>query len=81
MLAVRPPGGFPAFAPPPGLIDVEAVQPGAATTTALVLMPASFREATLDAPAGGTTWYEPPADPDANGERRGVILIRRHGGP
>ena len=42
---------------------------------------ASFREAALDAPAGGTTWYEPPADPAANGERRGVILIRRHGGP
>ncbi len=77
MLAVRPAGGYPAFAPPPGLIDAEPVEPGAATTTAPLAMPAAFHESPLEAPAGEAAWYEPPADPAADGERRGVILIRR----
>ena len=84
MLAVRPVGGFPAFARPPGLIDAEPAETGAATTAAPaapLVMPASFHESMLEAPAGGAAWYEPPADPAANGERRGVILIRRHDGP
>ena len=84
MLAVRPAGGYPAFAPPPGLIDAGPTEPGAATTTAPLVMPASFHESTIEAPtapAGEAAWYEPPGDPAANGERRGVILIRRHGGP
>jgi penicillin-binding protein 1B len=81
MLAVRPAGGFPAFAPPPGLIDAEPAEPGATIATAPLVMPASFHESTLEAPAGGAAWYEPPVDPAANGDRRGVILIRRHDGP
>jgi len=81
MLSVRPAGGFPAFATPPGLIALDAAEPGTAVTTAPLAIPASFRESTLEAPEGGTAWYEPPADPAANGDRRGVILIRRHGGP
>ncbi|HXO27526.1 MAG TPA: hypothetical protein VOA80_09300, partial [Thermoanaerobaculia bacterium] len=81
MLAVRPAGGFPGFARPPGLIDAEPAEAGAATTAAPLVMPASFHESMLEAPAGGTAWYEPSADPAANGDRRGVILIRRHGGP
>ena len=82
MLAVRPAGGFPAFTPPPGLIEAEPVEAGSTTAaTAPLAMPASFHESTLEAPAGGTTWYEPPADSAANSDRRGVILIRRHGGP
>jgi hypothetical protein len=81
MLAVRPAGGFPAFAPPPGLIDAEPIEPGATITTAPLVMPASFHESTLEAPAGEAAWYEPPTDLAAGGERRGVILIRRHGGP
>jgi penicillin-binding protein 1B len=80
MLAVRPAAGYPAFAPPPGLIDVEAAEPQTAAMTTPAMMPASPRESTLEA-ASGAAWYEPPADLAASGERRGVILIRRHGGP
>ena len=81
MRAVRPPGGFPAFAAPPGLIEAEAAETAAATMTAPILMPAAFREATLGDSTAGTPWYEPPLALAANGERRGVILIRRHSEP
>ncbi len=82
MLAVRPAGGFPGFAPPAGLIDEEA-----ATGTGGATVPAG-----LQLPAGSRGWTEwaagaPPSPPSlrslpdlSGGEGHGgVILIRLHG--
>jgi penicillin-binding protein 1B len=85
MLAVRPAGGFPGFAAPPGLIDDEA-----ATRTGLAIAPATLR-----LPAGSQGWTDwTPGATSASGaplgtaeggesgeggdHGGGVILIRLH---
>ncbi|MBV8199552.1 MAG: transglycosylase domain-containing protein [Acidobacteria bacterium] len=82
MLAVRPAGGFPGFAPPPGVLDGEAAA-GAGTA----IVPAALDLAAGAGAGGWTQWADGRATPlseeppnlDAGGGPRGVILIRLHG--
>jgi penicillin-binding protein 1B len=77
MLAVRPAGGFPGFAPPPGLLDEEA-----AAGTGTAVAPAALQLGTgsgawTDSAAGATPMFD--ASPNlASAEHRGGILIRLH---
>jgi penicillin-binding protein 1B len=65
MLAVRPPGGFPGFSPPAGLVEAEA--PGTLTASGR-LAPEERMAALADTM-------------ESTGELRGSILIRRHAAP
>jgi penicillin-binding protein 1B len=78
MLAVRPVGGFPGFAPPPGLLDEDAA------TRAGLVAPAAFQLAAGSGAwtesSGATPAFEASPDLAGGGDHRGVILIRLHGG-